>query len=248
MKYKTGRLAAALAAVLIGGVIVFGVWQRANIAALLHAAQYSQEEVEASLSQSSQEIQQTIRAVAEVPVRDLTEEERRALREGAIAPEELVASLVGQPAQAETAAGPEQPGGDAASTAQPEQPAGSEPAPEQSAYQKELAAVLAKVYVLRESYTMALEEMEAAAKAEYGQSSQNVLALSLLAAKYLNKAQALEKECDRQMDAVIAELEQLVRENDGDLTLPQTVRDSYNQEKSLKKAWYLNKLKEKGLG
>ena len=64
---------------------------------------------------------------------------------------------------------------------------------------------------------------------------------------YLAKATALEKECDGKMDAVIAEMERLIKENNGDMSLTDTVFDTYVKEKSIKKAWYLSRLKEKGL-
>ena len=49
------------------------------------------------------------------------------------------------------------------------------------------------------------------------------------------------------MDAVIAEMERLIKENNGDMSLTDTVFDTYVKEKSIKKAWYLSRLKEKGL-
>ena len=63
----------------------------------------------------------------------------------------------------------------------------------------------------------------------------------------MDQAAELEKECDGKMDALVAAMEKLIRENQGDMTLVDTVVDTYANEKSLKKAWYMAKLEENGL-
>ena len=64
---------------------------------------------------------------------------------------------------------------------------------------------------------------------------------------YLSKASALEKECDGKMDEIVSAMETLIKENSGDMSLVDTVVYTYANEKSLKKAWYMSKLEEKGL-
>ena len=64
---------------------------------------------------------------------------------------------------------------------------------------------------------------------------------------YLSRASALEKECDGKMDEIVRAMEKLLRENDGDLGLVDTVVYTYANEKSLKKSWYMSKLEQKGL-
>ena len=117
-------------------------------------------------------------------------------------------------------------------------------------YQKELSAIIAKVYVLREDFTMALDNMYDEAKAEYialPAEKRTKSNLMVLASKYLSKATALEKECDARMNAIVADMEKLIQENNGDMSLVDTVVYSYANEKSLKKSWYMSKLQEKGL-
>ena len=72
--------------------------------------------------------------------------------------------------------------------------------------------------------------------------------LMRMVSSYLSKGQALEKECDAEIEAIATELDQIVREYGGDLSLPQTVYDTYIEEKSLKKAWYMNAVKKIGVG
>lgn len=120
----------------------------------------------------------------------------------------------------------------------------------ESSYQKELSALIAKVYVLREEYTLALDTMYADAKAEYlalPAEKRTTTQLAKMAKGYLSRANALEKECDGKMDEVIRAMETLIRDNNGDLTLVDTVVYTYANEKSLKKSWYMTKLEQKGL-
>lgn len=230
MRHKKAIILAAAGVLLLGGGAA-GLRQQAQPAA--------PQEIQAAL-QDRQQVEEALRAAADFPMRELTEEERQALQNGEATVEQLAQLLAEGSAQ-------EAP----VQTGQPETATPENNGPEPGAGQKEWEAALARIYVLRESYTMELERMEAAAKAEYHALPENkrgVWTLSRLAAKYLAQAQKLEQDCDRQMDAAVAELEQIVRETGGDTELPQAVRRAYQEEKRLKKAEYLKKLKEKGLG
>ena len=124
------------------------------------------------------------------------------------------------------------------------------PKPAEQAYQRELSALIAKVYVLREEYTMALDDMYNAAKADYKalpKEKRTKRALMDLAGSYLDRASALEAQCDDQMDEIGAAMEALIRANGGDMTLVDRVVYAYANEKSLKKAWYMSELEKKGL-
>ncbi len=211
---------------------------REELRAFRIARQYSTGELQEQLDGTDQTIRDAVDASSDIAVRAPTDEEKQALRDGTMTQDELVGRLTGGEEKAASDAKPEE----------TEKPA-EEPDAQQE-YQKALSALIAKVYVLREEYTNALEDMETAARADYyalpdGQRS--AAKLAPLVSSYLAKATALEKECDGKMDAVIAEMEQLIKENNGDMSLTDTVFDTYVKEKSLKKAWYLSRLQEKGL-
>lgn len=211
---------------------------REELRAFRIARQYSTGELQEQLDGTDQTIRDAVDASSDIAVRAPTDEEKQALRDGTMTQDELVGRLTGGEEKAASDAKPEE----------TEKPA-EEPDAQQE-YQKALSALIAKVYVLREEYTNALEDMETAARADYyalpdGQRS--TAKLAPLVSSYLAKATALEKECDGKMDAVIAEMEQLIKENNGDMSLTDTVFDTYVKEKSLKKAWYLSRLQEKGL-
>lgn len=234
----------ALLAALLAGLYW---WQRENLKAVKDAASHSSEELEEKLAENQQQIRDVVDAAPEIVVREVTEEERQALRDGTMTQEELIERLLDTGEQSDSTATPgmeETPPGE-----DPKVPA-EQPKPAEDPYQKELSAIIAKVYVLREDFTMALDNMYDDAKAEYialPAEKRTKSNLVKMASKYLDKATTLEKECDTRMDAIVADMEKLIQENNGDMSLVDTVVYSYANEKSLKKSWYMSKLQEKGL-
>ena len=229
-------------------------WQRENVKAVKDAVQYTSGELEEKLAENQQAIRDAVEAAPEIVVREVTEEERQALRDGTMTQEELVERLQDVGGQTAT----EQPSGNKAAEtfAEAKAPAKTEDTPVsaqqpmESSYQKELSALIAKVYVLREEYTMALDDMYSSAKAEYiamPTEQRTKSNLAKMASRYLDKATALEKECDQKMDIIVASMEKLIKENNGDMSLVDTVVYTYANEKTLKKSWYMSKLEEKGL-
>ena len=56
-------------------------WQRENLKAVKDATQHTSEELEEKLAANQRMIQETVKAAPEITVREVTEEERQALRE-----------------------------------------------------------------------------------------------------------------------------------------------------------------------
>lgn len=220
-------------------------WQRDNLKAIHAATQHTSAELEEKLEENQQMIQEAVKAAGEVTVGEITEEDRQAFRDGSMTQEQLVERL--------TNGGEGEPREEPASTSRPESdgtPPPEPPKPAENTYQKELSALIARVYVLREEYTLALDTMYADAKAEYlalPAEKRTKTHLLKMARGYLSRASALEKECDGKMDEIVRAMEKLLRENDGDLELVDTVVYTYANEKSLKKSWYMSKLEQKGL-
>lgn len=266
---KRGTARTVLLTVLALLAIASGMlaWRfREEIKAFGVSRQYSTKELEDQLAGNDQTIRDAVEASSDVTVRAPTDEEREALRDGSLTQEELIDRLTGSNAATEpkppaeqtgTAADPAKPDsakptGNQPVPDKPEKPAETKPEPtaEQKDYQKKLSALVAQVYVLREEYVGALEDMEAAAEADYNalpESQRTSTKLAPLVSDYLARATGLEKECDGRMDGIIAEMEKLIKENNGDMSLTDTVFNTYVNEKSLKKAWYLSRLQEKGL-
>ena len=242
-KRKTARTVLLIVLAVLVLAVGLLAWRfRKEIQAFTISRQYSTAELENQLADNDQTIRDAVEASSDVTVRAPTEEEREALRDGSLSQEELIGRLTGESAAGSSDSAPE--------TAAPEeQPAEQAPA-EPPEYQKQLSALIAQVYVLREEYLAALDNMETSAKADYralSDSQRTAGKLASLVSDYIGRATRLEKECDGKMDAIIAQMETLIQANNGDMSLTDTVFNTYVNEKSLKKAWYMSRLQEKGL-
>ena len=214
-----------------------------DISLLATGLRYSTEELEQKLEQNDQAIKDAAQIVPEVTIRELTEADKQALKDGTVTKEDLIQSMI-EPVQT-----PEPPASDVPQT--PTQKEESQaPLPQVTDYHKQLASILAEVYVLREEFLIKLDNLMAEAKAEYlsvPSKERTSTKLASMASKYYTRAHNLELECDARMKEIIARMEALLKENGGDLSVAQAVMDTYLNEKSLKKSWYLAELKKRGI-
>lgn len=215
--------------------------QRENLKALRVGTLVAPEVLEAQMEENRQTIQSTVEALPEVTVRPPTEEERQALRSGTLTAPELIVRLT------EPETPPQEP--QSVTAAEPETP--PEPAGEPDAeYERQLSELVARIYVLREEYLAALADLETEAREEYAALPANRRSKSELvkwASGYVARATDLEKQCDSEIDAIAADLEELLRANNGDPELVDQLIYNYANEKSLKKSWYMAQLKERGM-
>ena len=91
-------------------LLAFAWRQRDNLKAVQDALRYTSDELEEKMEENQQRIRDAVEAAPEVTVRDVTEEERQALRDGTLTQEELVGRLLegGEDPPPETA-GPSSP-------------------------------------------------------------------------------------------------------------------------------------------
>lgn len=259
-----------IACVVLGGVLLCATgltaWQWNNISAAFSAVRFSQEELEEKLAENDQAIKDAMNKVPEVSIREVTEEERAALRDGTLTQEELVQSLLQKP-ESEPKPQPEQPPKSQttpqtkpeqkpqpqapAQSTQPDPAVSTQPEPAENEYEQKVNALIAEVFVLREEFLIKLDNLQATAIADYRaipEDQRGAKALMSLASGYISKGLDMEKQCDARIEAIVVALEEILKENNGDLSIAQTVYDTYVQEKSLKKAWYMAELKKIGVG
>ena len=247
-----------IACAVLGGILLCAggltVWQWNNISAALSFVRYSQEELEGKLDQNNQTIKDAVDSIQNVTIRDVTEEEKQALKDGTLTSEELVQSLIQSESKPEKPpeSKPEQqpPKAEDIPEPLPEQPPQQEEPVQQSDYEKELNGLIAEVYVLREEFLIKLDNTQAAAIADYKAlpaDQRTTKNIASLVSGYMSRGLEMEKECDGRIKEIVLEMESLLQENGGDLSLAQTVYDTYLEEKSLKKAWYMAELKKRGM-
>ena len=121
-------------------------------------------------------------------------------------------------------------------------PAGEGTASEH-AMSEEVAACIAKLYVLKSRFTGELSVLEKTITTTYEElpeEEQVPASRKSIAGQYIKQVAQMELDCDAQVDAALAELRKTLTAQGKDTAVVETLRQAYENEKSLKKAYYLD--------
>ena len=249
--------------------------QQDNLKAAANARKYTQEQLLEKKEENRQAVEKALeKQYPELHVRDLTDQERAALRDGTLSREEIISALLGLDEQGHKNSGthtdPPEPTRDPVTetpapttgpesslpaapveTPLPKETAVPEPEPPPTdPYSEELASIVAEIYVMREEYIAQLDEMMARARAEYSAKPESERTHSKLvkwASGYISEASVLEKQCDARMDEVLAKVKALAEEYGEDTEIVDTLAYFYAEEKSIQKSLYIQELERRGI-
>ena len=261
---KAGKIALAVAGVVLvaGAVTVAVQWN--NIKAL----SYMMTMDTGTLSQRAEENRKTLDKAMEdyqIPTYTFSEEEMAQLASGELSEEEAASRLLGQSGSGETgtteepapsrSGAPSQEPSPSQSTPPSQSPSASQSAqPAQSADQggetsaqdaeAELRQLVATMYVLQATYEGKLEAIVQEAIDEYTageHTSEN--RTKIVYSKY-DALTKLEKECDQKVADIVARMRELLKATGQSESLADEVQKTYEEEKSLKKAYYIREFQE----
>ena len=108
---------------------------------------------------------------------------------------------------------------------------------------KRIAELVTRMYVLKSEYTSSIEGVVSSMKADFAKlppEQRTKSAKQSIATGYMSKINAMEAQCDAQVDAVVAELRQLLKSNGRDMSLADAIVSTYAKEKDNTKAYYLS--------
>ena len=254
-----------LAGVLVTGVAAGGVcaWQWDNITALRTSMSYSREDISQLMEVNDQKVSDVSAQMDGVTVRDLTEEEKAALQDESLGREEIIDLLIGKTSEetteeTKTEEQPEQPQQGTAEdtkqetpTQQPQQTPQQAPTKQEDKKpatetadpkREELARLIAEIYLMEAEYTAWLEQMHTAAIEEFvalPQEQQTTANKYKIGMAYMKEGLAKEDECDVKMAELQEKIRALLVELGEDTALVDEIRAAYEEEKTLKKAYYL---------
>lgn len=101
---------------------------------------------------------------------------------------------------------------------------------------------IAQMYVIKSSFESELDVLYGEAKEYYSQlvaeDKKNIK--SEMVKKFYSQATSLEGQCDQKVESVLSELSSVLESSGDDAKIVDKIRDMYHEEKSLKKAYYLN--------
>ncbi len=227
--------------------VAIGVWQRENIAAFIDGLKYSQEDISALINDNEKIITEALDDYPDMEVREVEDEELKAFEEGKISQDELVKIVLGQTSLEQTI---EEKNDQVDMPANSENPSKQEPdtqdlKPNNSSNgDSEVAALVAKVYVLKSTYVSKLDGLIAEAKAEFialPKDKRNTASKQKILSSKLSKASGMETECNAAIEAILSDLTEVLKKYNKDTSLVASIRKAYNNEKQLKKSYYISK-------
>lgn len=223
---KGGKIALGI----VGALVVTGAgvtaWQWNNISALRYGMTMDRTAIEGKLAENEQVLTS---AMEEYSVSSYTfsEEELRQLEDGTLSVEDAAKKLLD-----ESVPGAETPDGQS-----------SQQTAEKSNVEAQIQEQIAQMYVLRSTYVSKLESIAQAAIDEYTQGEHTAENKADVVYKRLEELTALEKECDAQVAQMVERLRSLLKQAGKDDSLAKQVEATYQEEKSLKKAAYLEEFR-----
>lgn len=240
---KRKRVLLGTVLVLLAAVTAVGFWQRDNLKAVQTSATTSREELADRMEENDRKIADSAQSVEGVTVRDLTEEEKQALRAGELDEAELLERLTTPASEESTApAQTDTPQPSEESTAATEPPEETTQPPAENSAEKALSECLAEIYVMKAEYTAWLEDKNQEAIDEYmalEESQRTTAAKYSIGMRCLREALEKEKECDARMEEMKEKIRGLLDELGRDHSLIDEIQAAYEEEKTLKKAYFL---------
>lgn len=228
---------------LLVAIIGIGIWQRENIQALWEGMSYTEEELKDQIETSKGKTKEVLEQYQLEGIRDLTVEEEEQLMKGEISVDEAVSLIMNQESQPtieeeEALAEKYQLQKPIASTAPTE------------TTQLEVGQIVekyvGKMYTLQATYLSALGAIETRARTVYSQlpkEERNLSTAQKLAPSFINEGLALEGKCDSEVNTLLNEFEAELKGAGADTTVVNTMREAYQTQKRLKKAYYLSAIK-----
>lgn len=267
-KKKIALILVVIIVLIIGGIVC---WQYDNLKAVYYSMSYSDEDIDKLVSENNREIKNFIDSNSSYQVRPSEEVEEKLHQAGAITDSELSDIITGHSSIAdlfgidiglksgksfvnvadgkvigvETLVEMKEEIRKSASDSEDETTGASDKTENNKTdNSQKISDCIARLYVLKSSFVGRLDSLYSEAISYYKSlpASERKNAKSEIVKRFYGKGTALESECDSQVSALLAELKTLLSEEGSDMTLISKIQAAYNNEKSLKKAQYLNKL------
>lgn len=237
---RGGTVAICILCVLtvVAGILVYRQWD--NIMVLSSVGKHTTAEIEEMMAENTEA---RSAAVADIQVRELTEDEKRAVQSGELSEADVLERITGIPASPapDTDAAPQTSPTPRADASTP--PNGTTDESAEEDHTAELARLVGQIYVLEANFTGQLDNLLDSAIAEYRSLPPEMHNLSnqlSIGTRYLGVATALEKRCDEQMATLLSQIERTLIASGQGTELVGEIKSAYQKEKALTKDYYLS--------
>jgi len=200
------------------------IYQFPNIKTLLNWQLYSAEELEQKITTSKSDLDEKLAQYMETPISDLTIEQEKELLAGRITYEEAVKIIDNNVKN--------NPSSDA-----------SQKTTAEAAVAAAVKTCVGKLYAVKAAYLLKLGGLEKQAYAEFlalPSSEHNNSNKTKILSRKLKEAAAYESQCDASVNKILSDLSSELKAYNGDQKVVGILKKAYEDEKVLKKSYYLN--------
>ena len=244
---KGAKIAIGVVGVLIVAGAAVAAWQWNNLNAARYMLTMDGDTISTRLEENSQVLN---KAMEDYDINSYTfsPEEISALVDGSLSADDAAKKLLeGDSVATSTSPEGEETSGSGAAqststpTTAPTQLGGSSAS---SDVEQQIREQIAKMYVLQATYVAQLEGIVQSAIDEYVAGEHTDENRTAVVYSKVEELTALEKECDAKVAEVVSKLRELLKQAGKDDSLAKEVEETYKEEKSLKKAYYLTEFQE----
>lgn len=216
------------------------IWQNDNVTAMINGSSESSGEIGSQIDSEREEFKSQIEKYTSNTVTDISAEDEKKLLAGQVSLEEIYEKY-NYPVKGyennETSGNSSIQQSDAKDSA--------------SSVDDAVGVGIGKMYALKASYVSKIGELGKSAYSRYMALSENERTSNnkkKIVTDAVNSVAGLEKDCDSEVETILSELEEQLSELGSDSTeIIKTLREAYNDEKSLKKSYYISLLREHGM-
>lgn len=207
------------------------IWQWNTLKAIYYfSTTKTSGEIVEKIDEQKKNREELVSEIIDGTVRDFTEEEEKKIISGDISVEEAT-KLIREEFKASTQ--------------------GADDKKKDSSKNKEIDEFIAEniiqLYSYKAYYLGQLGQIEKSAKADYSAlpaKDRTLVSKQAIVDKYLGTANALLIECDNKVQSIMTAIEKRLVANKMDTSIVKQIKNSYEEEKALKKAYYMSLLKE----
>ena len=214
---------------MIIGTTALLIWQKDNITAVVEATKYSDEDIQQQISDSKKTVESELEQYDIKGLRDFTFEEEEAIRKGQMTVDDAVSKIL---SESNVSTDNSQNSALASSNTS----GNSDMQNKKSDSSSIISDYAVKLYTLKAKYLGEIGNLIDQAKADI----KNGASAKDLMSTYLSKAASLENEADSKVDGLLSELRSKLEALGADTSVVDTMKSSYESEKTLKKSYYIS--------
>jgi len=214
---------------LVVTVAVLTVWQWNNIRAIMYTLSRDEQQISEELNETKEKLKTELQEQYPAVVDDFTAEEERKIMTGELDADEAVEDLKRKYEEIKEQYNIKTTGN----------------AETDKKVDRLVGDKILELYSLKAYYLGQLGQLEATVKREYAalpKEKRNSKGKQELASKHIGYAYALMEQCDIKVNTLVGELQTELKKLNADTSIIKAIQNAYENEKALKKAYYLKLL------